>query len=419
MLSRLLAGVFLPLALAIAVPAYAQEAAAPQEERAPAEPAQSSIDTPSDNAEPAASTPVASAPGQGIETAAKQMILIDADTDTILASKDADSRMFPSSMTKLMTQYVVFQRLKEGSIKLTDTFTVSEKAWRIQGSKMFVPIGGEIPLEDLIRGIAIQSGNDACIVVAEGLAGSEEQFATVMNDTAKKLGMNSSHFMNASGWPDENHYTTAHDLATLGERIINDFPEYHHYSAEREFTYNNIRQANRNPLLGRTDLGVDGLKTGHTEIAGYGIVLSAVEPGTNRRLILVVNGLGSEKARAEEGAKLLTYGFKQFDNMTLVKANTPVTQAPVWLGKEKAVALGTPADAIVTLPRIGREHVAFKAIYDAPLNAPVEAGKEVGKLEVTLPNGEKKAYPLVTLAAVEKKSAFARIPAVIGHWLGF
>lgn len=392
---RLLVSAVLSLGLAVSTPVFAQE----------------------DGGEVAVTEAVPSST-QGIETAAKQMVLIDLDTDTVLASKDADSRMFPSSMTKLLTQYVVFERLKEGSIKLDDKFTVSEKAWRIQGSKMFVPIGGEIPLEDLIRGIAIQSGNDACIVVAEGIAGSEEQFAKVMNDTAKKLGMNSSHFMNASGWPDENHYTTAHDLAILGERIILDFPEYHHYSSEREFTYNNIRQANRNPLLGRTDLGVDGLKTGHTEIAGYGIVLSAVEPGTGRRLILVVNGLDSEKARAEEGAKLLTYGFKQFEKKTLLAAGTPVTKASVWLGKQADVALGVKDEVVATLPRIGGNAIALKATYDAPLNAPVASGTEVGTLEVTLPGGSVKTYPLVTLAAVEKKGAFARIPTVIGHWLG-
>ncbi len=393
---------------ALAIPAFAQEA----EEVAPATETAATAEAPA--AEAATSTS-----GQSIETAAKQMIMIDIDTDTILASKEADTRMYPSSMTKLMTQYVLYDRLKEGSVKLTDTFTVSEKAWRMQGSKMFVPIGGQIPLEDLLRGIAIQSGNDACIVVAEGIAGSEEQFATIMNDTAKRIGMTSTHFMNASGWPDENHYTTAHDLAILGERIINDFPEYHHYSAEREFTYNNIRQANRNPLLGRTDLGVDGLKTGHTEIAGYGIVLSAVEPGTERRLVLVINGLDSEKARAEEGAKLLTYGFKQFDKKTIVTANTPIATTPVWLGKSKDVALGVKEDVVATLPRIGRENMQYVAQYDTPLNAPVAAGTEVGELKVTLPNGAVKSYPLVTLAAVEKKGAFARIPAVIGHWLGF
>lgn len=403
MLFRLLLGTVFSCCVFLQYPAIAQDAVPAAPEAAVSEPAVAAVDT---------------AGGQAIETAAQQMVLIDIDTDTVLASKDADSRMFPSSMTKLLTQYVIYSRLMEGSIKLTDSFTVSERAWRMQGSKMFVPIGGEIPLEDLIRGIAIQSGNDACVVVAEGLAGSEEQFATVMNDTAKKIGMVSSNFVNASGWPDENHYTTARDLAVLGERIILDFPEYHHYSSEREFTYNNIRQANRNPLLGRTDLGVDGLKTGHTEIAGYGIVLSAVEPGTKRRLILVINGLESEKARAEEGAKMLTYGFKQFENKKLITANQPVTNIPVWLGKQESVAVGVASDAVVTLPRLGRESLQFKAQYNTPLNAPVAAGQEVGTLAVTLPNGETKSYPLVTLAAVEQQSAFARIPAVIGHWLG-
>lgn len=403
MLFRLLLGTVFSCCVFLQYPAIAQDAVPAAPEAAVSESAVAAADA---------------AGGQAIETAAQQMVLIDIDTDTVLASKDADSRMFPSSMTKLLTQYVVYSRLKEGSIKLTDSFTVSERAWRMQGSKMFVPIGGEIPLEDLIRGIAIQSGNDACVVVAEGLAGSEEQFATVMNDTAKKIGMVSSNFVNASGWPDENHYTTARDLAVLGERIILDFPEYHHYSSEREFTYNNIRQANRNPLLGRTDLGVDGLKTGHTEIAGYGIVLSAVEPGTERRLILVINGLESEKARAEEGAKMLTYGFKQFENKKLITANQPVTNIPVWLGKQESVAVGVASDAVVTLPRLGRESLQFKAQYNTPLNAPVAAGQEVGTLAVTLPNGETKSYPLVTLAAVEQQSAFARIPAVIGHWLG-
>lgn len=355
----------------------------------------------------------------GIETDAKQMVLIDIDTDTILAAKNADERMYPSSMTKLMTLYVLFDQLKNGSLKLSDTFTVSEKAWRMQGSKMFVPIGASIPLEDLIRGISVQSGNDACIVVAEGIAGSEEQFAKIMNDTAQKIGMKDTHFMNASGWPDENHYTTAHDLARLGERIILDFPEYHHYSAEPEYTYNNIRQANRNPLLGRTDLGVDGLKTGHTEIAGYGIVLSNQEPGTNRRLVLVINGLESEKARAVEGAKLLTYGLKQFENKTVAKPGDAIAQAPVWLGKASNVTLTVKDPVILNLPRLGRESISFKAVYDAPIAAPVAAGQEVGVLEITVPGREARQVPLVAAADVGRMSAFARAPRVIGRWLGF
>lgn len=368
--------------------------------------------------EPATSASEDSTPG--IETAAKQMLLVDIDTDTILAAKNAEERMFPSSMTKLMTLYVLFERMKEGSLKLTDTFTVSEKAWRMQGSKMYVPIGAAIPLEDLIRGISVQSGNDACIVVAEGVAGSEEQFAKLMNDTAAKIGMKNTNFMNASGWPDENHYTTAHDLAILGERIILDFPEYHGYASEPEFTYSNIRQANRNPLLGSyPELGVDGLKTGHTEIAGYGIVLSNKEPGTDRRLVLVINGLDSEKARAEEGAKVLTYGLKQFENKTIAKAGDVITNAPVWLGKADSVALTVKDPIVINLPRMGREGITFKAVYDSPVSAPVKAGQDVGTLEVSVPGREPKSYPLVAASDIERQSAFARAPKVIGRWLGF
>lgn len=365
-----------------------------------------------------ASEPVNSQEDPGIATDAKEMVLIDASTNTVLAQKNADVQMFPSSMTKLMTLYVLFERLKEGSVKLTDNFTVSEKAWRIQGSKMFVPIGAEVQLEDLIRGIHVQSGNDACIVVAEGLAGSEDQFAVLMNETAKKLGMNNTHFVNSTGWPDENHYTTARDLAILGERIINDFPEYHHYSSEPEFTYNNIRQGNRNLLLSRKDLGVDGLKTGHTEIAGYGIVLSANEPGGNRRLILVINGLNDIKARADEGAKLLTYGFKQFENKTIVKAGDKVLSSPVWLGAQDNVPLAAKEDVVVTLPRAKQLGISMKALVNEPVASPVAQGQEVGILEITLANGEKKSTPLIAAQAVNQKNAFARIPFVVGHWLG-
>jgi D-alanyl-D-alanine carboxypeptidase (penicillin-binding protein 5/6) len=364
--------------------------------------------------------PAAPAQAPAIETAAQQMVLIDIDTDTVLAQKDADARMYPSSMTKLLTLYVIFERLKEGSVKLTDRFTVSEKAWRMQGSKMFVPIGAEVTVEDLVRGISVQSGNDACIVIAEGLAGSEEQFAKLMNDTAAKLGMTQSHFMNASGWPDENHYTTARDLAVLGERIVNDFPEYHHYASEPEFTYNNIRQYNRNLLLSRQDLGVDGLKTGHTDIAGYGIVVSAVDPGTKRRMVLVVNGLDSEKARAEEAAKLVTYGFRQFDTVSFVKAGDPVLEIPVWLGEKDSVVATVPADAKMTLPRLGREGITFKAVYDGPVAAPIKQGQDIGRLEVSVAGqAGVKSYPLVAASAVERKSAFARIPTVIMSWMGW
>ncbi|MBN8543084.1 MAG: D-alanyl-D-alanine carboxypeptidase [Alphaproteobacteria bacterium] len=342
------------------------------------------------------------------------MILLDATTGTILKEKNSGEKMFPSSMSKLMTEYMVFDELKKGTLQLTDTFTVSENAWRIQGSKMFVPIGEQVGVEDLIRGISIQSGNDACVVVAEGLAGSEAAFADRMNAKAKELGMTDSNFVNASGWPDENHYTTAADLAILGKALIRDFPEFYHYFSEREFTYNGIRQYNRNPLLGR--LGVDGLKTGHTEIAGYGIVLTAKEPVTERRLVLVVNGLKSMKEREQVGEYLLTWGFRNFENITLAKKDQPIIEANIFLGKADKVALTVREDVLVTLPKTEREKVSIKATYQGPLQAPITAGAEVGTLVISLPNGSKQEVPLVAAAAVEKKGIFARIPDVIGSW---
>lgn len=342
------------------------------------------------------------------------MILLDATTGTILKEKNSSERMFPSSMSKLMTEYMVFDELKKGTLQLTDSFTVSENAWKIQGSKMFVPIGEQVGVEDLIRGIAVQSGNDACVVIAEGLAGSEAAFAERMNVKAKELGMTSSNFVNSSGWPDENHYTTAADLATLGKALMRDFPEFYHYFSEREFTYHGIRQYNRNPLLGR--LGVDGLKTGHTEIAGYGIVLTAKEPVTERRLVLVVNGLKSTKEREQVSEYLLTWGFRNFENVTLAKKDHAIIEADVFLGKTEKVALTVREDVLITLPKTEHEKVTIKATYQGPLRAPIMIGDEVGTLVIHLPNGSTKEVPLVTAAAIEQKGMFARIPDVIRSW---
>lgn len=349
---------------------------------------------------------------------ASHMILLDADSNTILAQKNADEKMFPSSMSKLMTLYVVFDELKKGTLKLTDEFTVSEKAWAIQGSKMFVPIHASVKVEDLIHGIATQSGNDACIVIAEGLAGSEEAFAVRLNETAQKLGMTNSHFVNASGWPDENHYTTARDLSTLALHLIHEFPEYYPYFSLPEFTYNNIRQYNRNPVLNRTSLGVDGLKTGHTEIAGYGIVLSAKHPVSGRRLVLVVNGLSSMKEREQQGEALLGWGFRNFETATLAQAGQVVAKAPVWLGEESEVELSVAEDVKLTLP-VGKASAATaKAVFESPVPAPITQGQPIGKLIITLPSGDMRDVPLLAAKAVDSQGAFARIPSVIAHWLG-
>lgn len=291
----------------------------------------------------AAAMPTKTADGSTLETAASHMYLVDYDTGTVLASKAADEKMYPSSMTKMMTLHIIFDGLKKGTLSTNSQFTVAEKTWvnwNNRGSSMFLPINSQVSLEDLIRGIAIQSGNDACVVAAEGIAGSEEAFAKQMNATAKAIGMTNSNFTDSTGWPSAEHITTPHDLAVLAISLIRDFPEYYHYLSEREFTFHGIRQFNRNLLLGNPSLKVDGLKTGHTEAAGYGITLSAKDPATNRRLVLVINGMDSEAARAQEGERLLKWGFANFKNVTAFAAGQPIANAPVWMGDLREVPLG-------------------------------------------------------------------------------
>lgn len=392
-------------ALSITQPSFSQEDAAPAGEAAP--------DTTLRDA--GLKAPVVTADGSQLDSLASHIILVDYNSGTVLAERASNAKMYPSSMTKMMTLYIIFDRLKQGSVSMDSQFTVSENAWRMQGSKMFVPLGESIPLEELIQGIAVQSGNDACVTAAEGLAGSETAFAQIMNDTAKKLGMKDSNFVDSSGWPNPNHYTTAHDLAILATALVRDFPEYYHYFSEPEFTYHGIRQFNRNLLLKDKPLGVDGLKTGHTDAAGYGITLSAKEWGTGRRLILVVNGLSSETERAEEGKKLLTWGFRNFEEKQLAKPGQVLTNAKVYMGKADTVALTVKDPVVLSVGRIGGSKLSMDAVYDTPISAPVEAGKQVGVLKISLPNGATKEVPLVTAAAVERLGFFGRI----GRTLGF
>ena len=345
-----------------------------------------------------------------METQAEEAFLVDFQTGAVLLDKNADVRMPPSSMSKMMTAYMVFERLKDGRLSLDDELPVSEKAWRKGGSKMFVEVGDQVRVEDLLRGVIVQSGNDACIVLAEGLAGSEEAFAEQMTAKGREIGLTGSNFTNATGWPDENHYVTARDLATLAERIIVDHPEYYHYYSEKEFTWNDIRQGNRNPLLYR-NVGADGLKTGHTEAAGYGLTASAMQNG--RRLLLVVNGLPSVKARADESERLMSWGFREFGNYALFKAGDTVDDAPVWLGGEDAVPLVIADDLTVTLPRSERNGMQVAVVYDSPIPAPVPAGQEIAKLRVSWPGGVPVEVPLQAGADVEQLGPFGRIAASI------
>ncbi|HYN38839.1 MAG TPA: D-alanyl-D-alanine carboxypeptidase family protein, partial [Rhodospirillales bacterium] len=295
-------------------------------------------------------------PAAAIETLAREAILVDMNTGAVLFEKNADQPMPPASMSKIMTAYLLFTKLRDGKIKLDDTLPVSENAWRkggcvSDGSTMCLKLDERAKVEDLIRGIIVQSGNDACIVIAEGISGSEEAYVAEMNKLAKQIGLKGSVFRNTTGLPDPGHVMTARDLTVLSERLITDFPQYYDYYSEKSFTYNGIKQGNRNPLLYK-NIGADGLKTGHTKEAGYGLTASAKQG--DRRLVLVVTGLPSMSARAEESLRLMDYGFRAFENVTLVKAGETVDTAQVWLGKEDTVPLQAAKDIVVTVPRQSR-----------------------------------------------------------------
>ena len=350
----------------------------------------------------------------GIETAARNALIIDYRTGAVLMDKNADERIPPASMSKIMSAYTVFTYLKSGKARLEDELPVSERAWRTGGSKMFVQIGGRVKIEDLIRGMVIQSGNDACIVLAEGLAGSEEAFAEVMNKQAKEIGLTGSRFMNSTGLPHPEHYTTARDLAHLSKRIITDFPEYYHYDAEKEFTYNGIKQGNRNPLLYK-DLGADGLKTGHTEEAGYGLTASVLRE--NRRIIMVITGLNSMKQRAQESERLIEWAYREFGSYTLFKQGETVEEAEVWLGDKTKVALTTEHDAVFSVPRRFRKDMKVTVVYDKPVPAPIEKGQKLGKLVVSVPEMQPQEYDLVASAPVERLGALGRVGAAVSYML--
>lgn len=343
-----------------------------------------------------------------IDTKAKQAIIVDFETGAVLMAKNADEQMPTSSMSKVVTMYAVFEALKKGDLSLEDTLTVSEKAWRMGGSKMFVEVGKKIKVEDLIRGVIIQSGNDATIVLAEGLAGTEDAFAKMLNNQAQLLGMENSNFVNASGWPDENHYSTARDLSKLGVALIKNFPEYYSYYSEEEFTFSDITQKNRNPLLYR-DIGADGIKTGHTEAAGYGLIGSGKNDG--RRVVLVVNGLDSAKARAEESSRLLEWALKNFESKTFFESGKPVAQAEVTMGKSDTVGLVAKEDVLATVPKFDTADINVEVVYEKPLIAPVTKGQQVGMLKISIPDQEPLETPLYTAADVPALGFFAQTVA--------
>jgi len=355
---------------------------------------------------------IGSSHAQTIETAAKQAYIVDAKTGAVLLDKNSDELMPPSSMSKLMTAQMLFAKIAKGEVALTDEFPVSERAWRIQGSKMFVPLGGRVKVDDLIRGIVIQSGNDACIVVAEALAGSEEAFAEQMTKAARELGLTKSVFKNASGWPHPEHLTTARELAMIAKHTIETYPQFYSYYSELNFTYNGIKQGNRNPLLYKGN-GADGLKTGHTEAAGYGLT-GSVKRG-DRRLIMVINGLTSMRARAQESESLFEWAFREFENYNLFKTGDSVQTAAVWLGDAKTVPLVAGQDLLVTLPRRARQGMKVTAVYQEPIPAPIQKGQQVGKLVITAPGVTTRELPLIAGESVGQLGAVGRVGAAVSY----
>ncbi|MGQ0663270.1 MAG: D-alanyl-D-alanine carboxypeptidase family protein [Pseudomonadota bacterium] len=362
----------------------------------------------------------APAADQSPEVSARQAIVVEVATGAVLFERNADARMPPSSMSKIMTAYLVFKALKEGRLSLEDMLPVSERAWRMQGSKMFVPLHGRVMVEDLLRGMIVQSGNDACIVLAEGLAGSEEAFAERMNDEGRRLGLTASNFRNSHGWPEPDHYMTARDIAILAQRLIADFPDYYKYYSQLNFTFGKdekgapIRQGNRNPLLYK-NLGADGVKTGHSEAAGYGLAASAIRDG--RRIIMVLNGMPSLKVRAEEAERLLEWAYREFNNFTLFKAGQPVERADVWLGHQPWVQLVAANDLTLTLPRRARQQLKATAVYDAPIPAPIARADTLGKVVVTAPGIEPAELPLVADSDVPRLGPAGRLVSALGYLL--
>ena len=347
------------------------------------------------------STPLPPAP----EIAARSYILVDFNGGQTLQQRGGDERVEPASLTKLMTAYLTFAALQQGVIKSTQALPVSERAWRAEGSRMFIQPNMPVTVDELIRGMIVQSGNDACITLAESIAGSEEEFVRRMNREAQRLGMKNTHFVNATGLPDPQHYTTARDLSLLARAIIRDFPAYYPLYSLREYKYNGITQANRNRLLWQ-DPTVDGMKTGHTESAGFCLIASARRE--SRRLISVVLGTSSESMRASESQKLLNYGFQNFDTHQLYHKGQAVATLPVWKGSDSSLKAGVAEDFFVSLPKGQYARLKAALVSKQPLLAPLSAGQQIGTIRLTLDDKPYAEFPLVALEAVATANFFKR-----------
>jgi D-alanyl-D-alanine carboxypeptidase (penicillin-binding protein 5/6) len=346
-----------------------------------------------------AAVPIPAAP----KVAAKNYILVDADSGHVLAEKEADQQVEPASITKMMTAYVIYREIEADRLSMDDMVTISEKAWRMGGSRMYVEVDNQVSVHDLMKGLIVQSGNDATVALAEHVAGSERAFVDLMNQYAAALGMNNTHYLNSTGWPEEGHLTSARDIATLALAIINEFPEHYAWYKEKLYTYNNIKQYNRNKLLWRDD-SVDGIKTGHTESAGYCLVASALR--ADMRLISVALGTDSEKSRASVSQSLLNYGFRFFETHKLYSAGEILNRSRVWKGESDKVSLGLLQDLYITIPRGSYNELEAVMDVDASIVAPLEKGSQHGAVRVNLADEEMLNAPLVALEPVAEGSIF-------------
>lgn len=350
----------------------------------------------------------------GFQTTARNVFIEDYETGAVLYQKAADDHIPTASMSKMMTAYVVFEQLRAGKITLTTMMPVSKHAWSTGGSKMFLPINAQVSVEDLIKGMIIQSGNDACIALAEGIAGSEGAFVDMMNDDAKRMGLKDSHFADVNGLPDPNHYSSARDLAQIAIHLIRDFPEYYHYFSQIDFTYNGIKQGNRNPLLYK-NMGVDGVKTGHTDEAGFCLTASAKRG--DMRIIAVMTGLGSMNNRSAEGERIVNWALDTFKTYKLFRKGDGVGEAPVWLGVAPNVLLQVDTDVTVNLAKLARRDMKVTVTYDAPVKAPVARGQQIGLATITAPGIQPIEVPVVATTDVAALGTWGRMKAALGYLL--
>ena len=344
-----------------------------------------------------------------IESIAKTALVIDLSTNEILLEKNSTEKTYPSSMTKMMTALVAFEKIKDGSLSLDQEFLISKKAWKMGGSKMFIEVDKRVSVYDLLLGVVVQSGNDASIAIAEGISGSEEIFAIEMNNLGKKIGLTGTNFTNSSGWPDENHYTTAEDLAKVAQYTIDNHYELYQMYKISDFTYNGIKQDNRNPLL-YTFEGSDGFKTGYTKDAGYGLVGSA-ERG-DRRLILVLNGLESSKSRAQESLRLMDWGFNNFQLVDFYKKNEVIQEVDTWLGKEDKVDLVALEDISVSIPKAQLSSAKVTVLVEEPIATPIKIGDQIAKLQISFAD-KQVDFPLYSGEDIDQKNFFSRIFSAI------